>query len=194
MSELQTIGEKSMTNEIKKRGRGRPRINAYTPPVLTCKVTGEKIKTNPHQFNKQLQKSGLTYDQFIESYVSRKGKRLLREKEASKTVVVIEKKVTKENTEVVDNFDNSDLDFEDEAKRAKEFRLLELNKKLEKIACIRSYPVTCYDTVMDTYMEYMSENMIPKEAWKMACHLHRNSPRIYEEVKKWDERLPYQKD
>ena len=62
--------------EVKKRGRKR--IYNY-PSELKCSVTGKVVKTNPIQFKKALDASGLTQVQFIATYVSREGRRKLKE-------------------------------------------------------------------------------------------------------------------
>lgn len=68
----------------KKAGRGRPRQYQY-PSELVCTVTGKSVKTNYKQFQKGLESSGKSYDEYIATYVSREGRKVLnakREEEA----------------------------------------------------------------------------------------------------------------
>ena len=62
-----------------KRSRGRPKVHVDVPSHLICSVTGKKMKTTPVQFRKQLQKSGLDRETFLSTYVSRAGRKQLRE-------------------------------------------------------------------------------------------------------------------
>ena len=64
-----------------KRGRGRPRIHLDVPNHLVCSVTGERKKTTPVQFRSQLERSGLDRETFMATYVSRKGRKALKERE-----------------------------------------------------------------------------------------------------------------
>ena len=64
---------------VVKRGRGRPKIHTDCPSTLVCKITGKTVKTNPTQFRKQVDRSGVTRQEFIDNYVSREGKRMLKD-------------------------------------------------------------------------------------------------------------------
>lgn len=48
--------------------------NRYT---LTCKVTGETVKTNPKQFASLANRYGITNEELDSSYVSRAGRRVI---------------------------------------------------------------------------------------------------------------------
>lgn len=60
--------------------RGRPRIHNY-PSSLICTVTGKPVKMNYLQYNALLSRSGKNPEDFAKTYVSRKGRRILRERE-----------------------------------------------------------------------------------------------------------------
>jgi len=51
-------------------------MNRYS---LTCKVTGESIKTNPKQFNDLMRKFDLTAEELDASYVGRKGRHIIED-------------------------------------------------------------------------------------------------------------------
>ena len=69
-----------------KKSRGRPRIYNY-PNELVCTITGKKVKTNPIQFKKQLEKSGLSQEEYIKNFVSREGKKIIHPKPVKKARV-----------------------------------------------------------------------------------------------------------
>lgn len=73
----------SNENEVK-RGRGRPKVHTDVPSHLVCSVTGKSLKTTPVQFRKQLEKSGLSREVFLATYVSREGRKI--QKETAKAV------------------------------------------------------------------------------------------------------------
>lgn len=50
---------------------------------LTCKVTGEKTKTNPKQFNHLMNRYGITASELDNSYVSRKGRKVIESEKIS---------------------------------------------------------------------------------------------------------------
>ena len=79
-------GEQSV--ESSKRGRGRPKIHLDVPSHLVCSVTGERKKTTPVQFRSQLERSGLDRETFMATYVSRKGRKVLKERERALKEVV----------------------------------------------------------------------------------------------------------
>lgn len=53
--------------------RGRPRKYSF-PSKLVCTVTGKVVKTNPTQCKKQIEKSGLSQEDFINTYVCQKAR------------------------------------------------------------------------------------------------------------------------
>lgn len=57
--------------------RGRPRKYPY-PATLICSKSGKIVKTNPTQFQAQLNKSGLTQDEFIKNYICRSVRKQLK--------------------------------------------------------------------------------------------------------------------
>ena len=63
-----------------KRGRGRPKVHSDIPSHLVCSVTGVKVKTTPVQFRKQLEKSGLDRETFMNTYVCRAAKTAMKQK------------------------------------------------------------------------------------------------------------------
>ena len=71
-----------------KRGRGRPKIHLDVPSHLVCSITGERKKTTPLQFRRQVERSGLDRETFMATYVSRKGRRVLKERERALKDVV----------------------------------------------------------------------------------------------------------
>lgn len=77
--------DETIQNKMK-RGRGRPKIHTDVPSHLTCSVTGNKVKTTPVQFRKQLEKSGLDRETFLATYVSRAGRRIQKEQKNTEEV------------------------------------------------------------------------------------------------------------
>lgn len=71
---MTTDGNSQVVVKVEKRGR--PRIHPY-PSELTCSITGVKVKTNPIQFKKLMEKSGKTVNEIVATYVSRAGKKQL---------------------------------------------------------------------------------------------------------------------
>lgn len=59
---------------IVKRGKGRPRKYNY-PSQLTCVATGRVVKTNPFQFAKMLQETGMDQETFISQYKCRSARK-----------------------------------------------------------------------------------------------------------------------
>lgn len=76
---MENTNTTEITNEVKTaKKRGRPKIHFDVPATLTCTVTGKTVKTTPLQFRRSLEKSGKSRSDFIETYVSREGRKLLR--------------------------------------------------------------------------------------------------------------------
>lgn len=50
---------------------------------LTCKVTGEATKTNPKQFKALTERYGITAQELDNSYVSRKGRKVIESEQLS---------------------------------------------------------------------------------------------------------------
>lgn len=59
---------------IVKRGKGRPRKYNY-PSQLTCVATGRVVKTNPFQFAKMLEETGMDQATFISQYKCRSARK-----------------------------------------------------------------------------------------------------------------------
>lgn len=69
-----------------KRSRGRPKIHTDVPSHLVCSITGIRVKTTPIQFRKSLEKSGLDRDTFLNTYVSRQGRKHIKENISESTI------------------------------------------------------------------------------------------------------------
>lgn len=79
MNTVDTISNETVVEQVK-RGRGRPKVHSDVPSYLVCSVSGMKVKTTPTQFRKQLDRSGLDRETFINTYVCRAAKTALKQK------------------------------------------------------------------------------------------------------------------